>query len=149
MTISNSHVLNCRVNAPGLWPLTISLGADCSILLQLGGRLYSKADSDSGDTLVRNPSERDAAEQKPTPIKPGVWRNKVWTFIGFDPDFLDDEDTLLDQQTVLSGRFKTESAAREGYRALERANAGDPELNWDNSVIYLGPVFFPEEGGVS
>ena len=43
MTISNSHVLNCRVNAPGLWPLTISLGANPSILLQLGGGLYSKA----------------------------------------------------------------------------------------------------------
>ena len=41
MTISNSHVLNCRVNAPGLWPLTISLGANPSILLQLGGGLYS------------------------------------------------------------------------------------------------------------
>ena len=41
MTISNSRDVNCRANAPGLWPLTISLGANPSILLQLGGGLYS------------------------------------------------------------------------------------------------------------
>ena len=58
MTISNSHVLNCRVNAPGLWPLTISLGATPSILLQLGGRLYSK---ETGVTEVRTQSVRVAA----------------------------------------------------------------------------------------
>ena len=58
MTISNSHVLNCRVNAPGLWPLTISLGATPSILLQLGGGLYS---IESETTESRSSAERVSA----------------------------------------------------------------------------------------
>ncbi len=38
MTLSNSHVLNCRVNAPGLWPLTISLGAPLSAFSSCSGQ---------------------------------------------------------------------------------------------------------------
>lgn len=53
MTISNSRDVNCRANAPGLWPLTISLGAPPSILLQLGGRLYS---GQTVTTEIRNRS---------------------------------------------------------------------------------------------
>lgn len=53
MTSSNSRDLNCRANAPGLWPLTISLGATPSILLQLGGRRLYSIESETTEIRTR------------------------------------------------------------------------------------------------
>ena len=150
MTISNSRDVNCRANAPGLWPLTISLGANSSILLQLGGGLYSKADSDFGATLVRNPSERDAAEQKPTPIKPGYWRNKWFSDRGWAA--IHPTNIRIDFYHQLSGiRYPSRELAEEyaARKMRDQFAAGKCWAGREGGVKYLGPVFFPEEGGAS
>lgn len=143
MTISNSHVLNCRVNAPGLWPLTISLGANSSILLQLGGGLYSKADSDFGATLVRNPSERDAAEQKPTPIRPGVWRELFW--IAPQINVIHGMTKIGDNHWLGSTTYPSREAA-ELSAAKSIAGCISQGSPFDAGVEFIEARFFPADG---
>ena len=101
--------------------------------------LCSKDSSASGDTLVRNPSERDAPEQKPTPIKPGVWRNKFWCSEGFT------SRTGYEYpagESIGPTRYPTREIAEQ------KANEWIELSSWYFTVdpIFLGPVFFPSDG---
>ena len=113
-----------------------------SILLQLGGGLYSKADSDSGDTLVRSPAVDAAPEYKPTPIRPGVWRNK-WRIFRAARDIVTGE-VIGPGDVVTTRRYPSKELA-EAYAKKCQEQSDHP----DYPTAYLGPVFFPEEGGAS
>ena len=140
MTISDSRDVNCRANAPGLGSLSHSLGAPLSAFSSC-----SKADSDFGDTLVRIPSERDAAEQKPTAVRKGYWRNKWSSEAGWYN--LKRGTTVLDKSVVIApAKFTCPQVAEtKALKLLAQKRASGEWI----TVKYLGPVFFPEEGGAS
>lgn len=102
--------------------------------------LCSKDSSASGDTLVRNPSERDAAEQKPTPIKPGYWLNE---FDSARPLFIKDAVYGPHPFRTTTPYLSAEIAEQRGLNIMAAANSVALE---HYGLRYLGPVFFPEEG---
>ena len=96
-------------------------------------------------TLIPSPSLRDAAEQKPTTVRSGYWRNR-WTDKPGYP--WGDGITNLGDGTILTpGRWPTaEIAEQKIHENLPRDIAR--RRAW--GIRYLGPVFFPnEEGGAS
>lgn len=110
--------------------------------LEAAGVNYScsKESGDSVATLVRKPSEDVAAEKKPTPIKRGYWRNR-WAKPTSGVVYNEHLCTDLGDGTMLGyGRHPTAEVAE--HLALNVV-ARNPFQK------YLGPVFFPADGGAS
>jgi hypothetical protein len=73
--------------------------------------------------------------------KPGYWRNRYFSLVGGwtrEDGTTDEEADCLAPMRLVSREVAEEYAARN-MREYERDNPGE--------VLYLGPVFFPEEDG--
>lgn len=84
---------------------------------------------------------------EPSAVRKGHWRNKYWSQDGWAD--CDPEAIKVDPCTcILSDRYASEAEAeRDGHMMIE--DAATPGNRWhdpDNVIVYLGPVFFPEEG---
>ena len=103
----------------------------------------SKATDASGDTLVRKPSEDVATEQKPTPRKPGHWRNWWFAPIG-------GRDAWT-RERVPAGEYiaKRKYPSRELAEQWAMKTLDESAARGESPPTYLGPVFFPDEGDAS
>lgn len=98
------------------------------------------------ETLTRKPSTDAAAEQKPTPIKPGYWRNKWRSRVQI---FLHTREapgvviaTSGPGEFLTKSKFPTAEIAEQ--RALENLKHHEAQA-LKKGIRYLGPVFFPEK----
>lgn len=77
----------------------------------------------------------------------GHWRNKFWSGDGWTD--CDPEALKVDANTcIMSDRYASEAdAERDGRKMVE--DASHPDNRWYDPVsviVYLGPVFFSNEG---